>query len=216
LSETRRIGIVGGTGPLGRGLAARLSQSYEVLIGSREEERARAAAEEVSRLTGRKIAGATNLEAASRSDCTILALPDKPKSDLLGELKKELRGKLVISPIVPMKEKAGRFFYSPDNGSAAQSVASILEGSRVAAAFHTTPSAKLLAIRKPLEYSVLVAAETREVFAEASAIVSSIKNLEPIYAGPLSAGGTIEALTPLLLNLAKLNGMRNPSIKIVQ
>jgi len=173
-------------------------------------------AEEVSRLTGRKVGGATNLEAARWSDATILALPDKPKSDLLRELKRELRGKLVISPIVPMKMKQGQFIYSPDDGSAAQSVASIIEGSRVAAAFHTTPAAKLLAIREPLDYTVLVAAETREIFAEASPIVSSIKNLEPLYAGPLSAATTIEGLTPLLLNLAKLNRMRNPSIKIVQ
>ncbi len=208
--------MVGGTGPLGRGLAARLSYGYEVLIGSREEAKARAAAEEIGKLTGRKVRGATNLEAVRRSDITVLALPDKPKRDLLEEMKGELRGKLVVSPIVPMKMKGGWFVYSPDNGSAAQSVASILEGSRVAAAFHTIPAARLLAIGEPLEYTVLVAADKRETFAEASAIVSSIENLEPLYAGTLSTAGAIEALTPLLLNLAKRNGMKNPSIRIVQ
>src|SRR2546428_8389236 len=85
LSEIRRIGIVGGTGPLGRGLAARLSYSYEVLIGSREVTRAEGAAEEISRLTGRKVRGETNLEAARACDSAILALPDQSGSELIQE-----------------------------------------------------------------------------------------------------------------------------------
>src|SRR5438093_4779358 len=83
LSEIRRVGIVGGTGPLGRGLAARLSYKYEGLIGSREERRAREAAEEVTRLTGRKVRGATNLEAARASDTAITGLPDQPTGELI-------------------------------------------------------------------------------------------------------------------------------------
>jgi len=215
LSEIRRIGIVGGTGPLGRGLAARLSYKYDVLIGSREETRAEGAAEEVSRLTGRKVRGATNLEAARACDSAILALPDLAASELLQEMEKELGGKLVISPIVPMEMKDGRFSYSPSDGSAAESVASILDRSRVAAAFHTVPAPKLLAIGEKLEYTVPVAAERRETFKEVATIVSSIQDLRPLYAGPLSSARTIEALTPLLLNLGRLNGMKNLSIRMV-
>ncbi|TLY14388.1 MAG: hypothetical protein E6K84_02400, partial [Thaumarchaeota archaeon] len=174
LSEIRRVGIVGGTGPLGRGLAARLSYKYDVLIGSREERRAREAAEEVTRLTGRKVRGATNLEAARASDTAILALPDQPTGELIQDLKEELDGKLVISPIVPMEMKDGRFTYSPRDSSAAESVASILDRSRVAAAFHTIPAPKLLAMGEKLEYTVPVAAERRETFSEVATIVSSI------------------------------------------
>src|SRR2546428_13619793 len=83
LSEIRRIGIVGGTGPLGRGLAARLSYKYDVLIGSREERRAREAAEEVTKLTGRKARSWTNLEAARAIDTSIHALPDQPTNGLI-------------------------------------------------------------------------------------------------------------------------------------
>ena len=215
MSETTRIGIVGGTGPLGRGLAARLSYSYEVLIGSREKTRAEGAAEEVSRLTGRKVRGATNLEAASASDSAILALPDLAASELIQEMKEELEGKLVISPIVPMEVKDGWFTYSPNDGSAAESVASILDRSRVAAAFHTIPAPKLLAMREKLDYAVPVAAERRETFKEAATVVSSIQDLKPLYAGPLSSARTIEALTPLLLNLGRLNGRKNLSMRIV-
>ena len=215
MSERTRVGIVGGTGPLGRGLAARLSYSYEVLIGSREEAKAEGAAEEVSRLTGRKVRGATNLEAARACDNAILALPDLAASELIQEMKKELGGKLVISPIVPMRIKDGLFTYSPGDGSAAESVASILDRSRVAAAFHTVPAPKLLAIGEKLEYTVPVAAERRETFKEAATVVSSIQDLKPLYAGPLSSARTIEALTPLLLNLARLNGTRNLSMTII-
>ena len=215
MSETKRIGIVGGTGPLGRGLAARLSYGYEVLVGSREETRAAGVAEEVSRLTGGKVTGATNLEVARACDCAILALPDLAASELIREMEKELAGKLVISPIVPMKLEDGRFTYAPSDGSAAESVASILHRSRVAAAFHTVPAPKLLAVGEKLEYTVPVAAEKRETFKEAATVVSSIEDLKPLYAGPLSSARTIEALTPLLLNIGRLNGRKNPSIKIV-
>src|SRR2546428_8199306 len=201
LSETTRIGIVGGTGPLGRGLAARLSYSYEVLIGSREKTRAEGAAEEVSRLTGRKVRGATNLEAASAGDRAILALPDLAASELIQEMKEELEGKLVISPIVPMEVKDGWFTYSPNDGSAAESVASILDRSRVAAAFHTIPAPKLLAMGENLEDTVPVAAEGREPFSEVATIVSSIQDVRPLSAGPLSSARTIESLTPLLFTL---------------
>jgi 8-hydroxy-5-deazaflavin:NADPH oxidoreductase len=215
LSEIRRIGIVGGTGPLGKGLAARLSYTYEVLIGSRGEAKAEGAAEEVRGLTGRKVRGATNLEAARACDSAILALPDLAASELIEEMKNELGGKLVISPIVPMRIEDGLFTYSPGDASAAESVASILDRSRVAAAFHTVPAPKLLAIGEKLEYTVPVAAETREKFKEVATLVSSIQDLKPLYAGPLSSARTIEALTPLLLNIGRLNGRRNPSIRII-
>ena len=215
MSEIGRIGIVGGTGPLGRGLAARLSRSYEVLIGSRVETRAAEVAEEASRLTGRKVGGATNLDVARACDCAILALPDLAATELIQEMEKELWGKLVISPIVPMKLKDGRFTYSPSDSSAAETVASILEGSRVAAAFHTVPAPKLLAMGERLEYTVPVASERRETFKEVAAVVSSIQDLKPLYAGPLSSARTVEALTPLLLNLGRLNGGKNLSIRIV-
>ena len=215
MSERTRVGIVGGTGPLGRGLAARLSHSYEVLIGSREEAKAEGAAEEVSRLTGRKVRGATNLEAARACDSAILALPDLAASELIQEMKKELGGKLVISPIVPMRIEDGLFTYSPGDGSAAESVASILDRSRVAAAFHTVPAPKLLAIGEKLEYTIPVAAERRETFKEVATLVSSIQDLKPLYAGPLSSARTIEALTPLLLNIGRLSGTRNLSIRII-
>jgi len=215
LSRVRSIGIIAGTGYFGMGLAARFAVSYEVLIGSRERARANFVAEEVRRLTGLKVRGATNSEAADSSDVAILALPNRAAEQLIRDLSEPLEGKLVISPIVPMREKKGLFLYSPDRVSAAERVSSILRKSRVAAAFHTLPAQMLLAVRRVLDYSVPVTCENKSIFSEVAFIVSSIRNLHPVYAGPLSTSSSIEALTPMLLNIARFNGMKNPSIRIV-
>ncbi len=215
MSRVRRIGIIAGTGTFGKGLAARLSYNYEVLIGSRERARAQSTAEAVRMITGVEVIGVTNSEAAGLCDAAILALPNQVALKHIQDLRGALAKKLVISPIVPMKLREGRFVYTLSDGSAAERVAAVLRESRVAAAFHNLPAEMLLAVRKQLKYSVLVAAESKEVFSEVAPVVSSIKRLEPFYVGPLSTARSIESLTPLLLNLARLNGMKNPSIRII-
>ena len=69
--------------------------------------------------------------------------------------------------------------------------------------------------RTILDYDVMVAADTREVFAEASVLVSCIPKLRPLYAGPLINSRTLESLTPMLLSVGKLNKIKTPSIKVV-
>jgi 8-hydroxy-5-deazaflavin:NADPH oxidoreductase len=66
-----------------------------------------------------------------------------------------------------------------------------------------------------LDYDVLVTAETREVFAEAAEVVSSIARLRPLYAGPLRNSRMVEGITPTLLNVGKLNKIKSPSIRVV-
>jgi len=215
LSNEKRIAIIGGTGALGRGLAARLSSKYEVIIGSRERGRARSVAAEVGRIAGTKVRGTTNLDAAKFCGVAILALPNDSAYVLAESLRGELEGKVVISPIVPMKIRDREFVYAFETGSAAEKIASILKGSRVAAAFHSLPAEMLLKVREELDYSVLIAADTEDVFSKVAELVLSIKRLEPLRAGPLSTARMIESLTPMLLNLERHGGIRNPSIRIV-
>lgn len=209
-----KIAIVGGTGDLGLGLAVRLAPVHLVMIGSRDHSRAAEAARRASSVSGAKVEGATNAVAVESAEVAILAIPDLPSDEALLLLKPGVQGKLVISPVVPMVFKDGLFQSAGGAVSAAEKVASMLQ-TRVAAAFHTVPAARLLDVPAPLGYDVLVAAESREVFAEAAGIVSSIPGLRPLYAGPLLASRTLEALTPTLLNTGKLNKIRTPSIKIV-
>lgn len=209
-----KISVIGGTGDLGLGLAARLARSHEVTIGSRDQSRAVEAATKASTLTGAPVSGDENCSAARRCDMSILAIPDLPSDAFLTSLKPCLAGKLVISPIVAMKVSGGLFSPALGSGSAAERVASVL-GTRVAGAFHTVPAARLLEVEKELDYDVPVTAESREVYSEAAGVVSAIPRLRPLYAGPLDKSRMIEDITPTLLNLGKLNRIRTPSVKIV-
>ncbi len=210
-----RIAIVGGTGELGLGLAARLANANnQVMIGSRDPSRAKEAARGSSNLTGQHVEGDGNVEAAGWCQVAILAIPELPSDETLLSLKPALDGKLVVSPIVPMVFRDGLFSPALSSGSAAERVASLLQ-TRVAAAFHTVPAAMLLEVKKPLDYDVLVTAETKGVYAEVAVLVSSIAGLRPLYAGPLRNSRLLETMTPALLNVGKLNGIKHPSIKVV-
>jgi len=209
-----RVALIGGTGDLGLGLGCRLAGSHEVIIGSRDAARALEAAKKVSSVSGAVVSGKNNAEAAAACDVAILTIPDLPTDDTLLSLKPSLQGKLVVSPIVPMEFRDGLFYAKPSSRSAAEAVATVL-GTRVAAAFHNVPAARLMESRTVLNYDVMVAAETREVFAEASELVSCIPKLRPLYAGPLSNSRTLESLTPTLLSVGKLNKIKTPSVKVV-
>ncbi len=210
----KTIALIGGTGDLGLGLAARLAGTHKVIIGSRDVSRAAEAASRVSKLTGSKAIGEENGAAARHSDVSILAIPNLPSDLMLLSLKPDLAGKLVVSPIVPMELRGGLFVPSRGPVSAAERVASVL-GTRVAAAFHTVPAARLLAINRKLDCDVLVTAETRETYTEAAEIVSSVPGLRPLYAGPLENSRMLEEITPILLDAGKLNRIAYPSIKVV-
>ena len=196
------------------GLAVRLSKHYAVLIGSREEARAHKSAEQVKGISGGSVLGCTNGDAAGACEVAILAIPDLPTPEMLRELAPSLRGKLVISPIVPMKFHDGVFSYTLREGSAAEKVASALQA-RVASALHTVPAEKLLKLDQALELDVLVAADSRETFVETAELVSKIERLRPLHAGPLGVSRMVESITPLLLNVGRFNKIRSPSIRIV-
>src|SRR5207244_3253398 len=139
---------------------------------------------------------------------------DLPTDEMLRDLAPLLNGKLVISPIVPMRFQDGLFRYTMPEGSAAEKVASILQ-TRVAAALHTVPAEKLLKHDMLLELDVPVADDTKEIFSEAAALISEISRLRPLYAGPLIVSRMLESMTPLLLNIGRFSKIRSPSIKIV-
>ncbi|MDV3293285.1 MAG: NAD(P)-binding domain-containing protein [Nitrososphaerales archaeon] len=202
-----KIAIVGGTGKLGTGLAAQLSKKHEVYIGSRDEAKAEAAAKAAG------VKGGESHAVAGLCEAAVLTIPYEAVGPLVS-FERELAGKLVISPVVPMRREGGAFYYLEGQGSAAQQVASALKSSRVAAALHTLP-ARFLKQPEKLNVDVPVAADDKGTFAEAAEIVRSVGGLRPLYSGPLSSASSIERLTPLLLNLAALNGFKTPSVKFV-
>ncbi|MDG7007852.1 MAG: NADPH-dependent F420 reductase [Nitrososphaerota archaeon] len=214
-ATSMRLAIIGGTGTLGKGLAIRLSAANQVLIGSRSEEKAESAAAEIKAATGRDVQGGSNEDVANSCDAAILAVPSLDDPGFLDALKAPLKGKIVISPIVPMRFENGFLVYSKATGSAAEDVATVLRESRVAAAFHHVPALTMANEDEELGFDVLVACDNKADYEGASAIVGSVKGLRPLYAGPLSVSRALEQLTPILINTARLNNLRRLSVKLV-
>jgi 8-hydroxy-5-deazaflavin:NADPH oxidoreductase len=195
-----RIGVLGGTGDQGRGLALRLAMSgLQVVVGSRSSERA---AEAASAL-GHGITGATNAECATNSDIVIAAVPYDGHRDLLVSLAGELAGKIVVDCVNPLGfDKSGAFVLKVDEGSAAEQAAAVLPNSTVVGAFHNV-SAQLLLDTELAEVAtdVLVLGDVREATDAVEAVVNRIAGMRGIYGGRLRNAAQVEALTANLISI---------------
>jgi hypothetical protein len=216
-----RIALLGGTGHIGAGLAFRLKLAdYDVIVGSRKLEKALMKAEEYNRIVEAKggeanIEGMENSDAAKHADIAILTIPWDKAFLTAEDLKRELKGKIVVSPVVPMQRKDGRFVYTPPpEGSAAEKIASIVDA-RVVAAFNNIPAAKFADPEAEFQWDVAVCSDDAEAKKAVMAVINSIEGLRALDAGPLSAARTVEALTPLLINLALKNGMKDLGVRFV-
>jgi hypothetical protein len=203
-----KVAIIGGTGSMGMALARHLSRNDEVIIGSRDPARAKAAAE--------GIRGAVGMDYRGASKAANVVLFTIPYSAIgsVRELAPELAGKLVISMINPLREEEGLLVYAGGDVSAAEELARLLSGSRVATAFNNVPSGFLAREAVP-PVDVLVAADSKETYEEAAKLVKGIREMRPLYAGPLSQARIIEGITPLVLNLARLNGTGSLTTRFV-
>ena len=204
------VGILGGTGDQGRGLAIRLAQAGQpVLIGSRARQRAQTAAQEIAALTGGQVEGAENEEVAQRSDLVIVAVPYDGHAATLRELAEPLRGKVIIDCVNPLGfGKQGHFALAVPEGSAAQQAEAILPESRVTAAFHHV-SAELLANLDlaEMDLDVLVLADDREAARLVQALANRIKGIRGVHAGRLRNAAQVEALTANLIAINKRYGV---------
>ena len=203
------IGIIGGTGPLGTGLALRFAAAgLEVQVGSRDPERAREVAHRLNSLlkgSATEVGGGRNQEVAARA-LVVVALPyEAMRATVLG-LAPELAGKIVISTAVPMSFASGRPEpVHPEAGSAAEELAEICPGSRVVGAFQTVAAGQLLDLRLRLDEDVLVGGDDREARKEVANLVQRIEGLRAVESGPLATCRYAEGLTPLLLRLNRMH-----------
>jgi len=193
-----KIAVIGGTGKIGGAVAKQLAKSNSVIIGSRDPVKAEGAAKKIDGAVGADYA-----TAAREAEAAVVAVPYSALATLSG-LADELSGKLVISTVNPLKVENGLTLFALERGSAAEELAELLPKSRVATGFNNVPPL-LLQRDEVVPMDVMVAADTRETYDEAAKIIGSIPNIRPLYAGPLSQAGLIEALTAVVLNLASLN-----------
>ena len=219
-----RIGILGGTGPAGSALAARLASiGFDVVIGSRSSERAsEVVVEYVAKfpeLEGH-LSGGDNAH-ASLCELLVIATPWDSAATTVQENAASLSGKIVISMANALVRVAGEFQpLLPPRGSVAAHIQAAIPLSRVVAAFHHLPAKELGHIGQPIDSDVLICSDDRDAIQIVSDIVERIPGCRPLDAGLLSNAMAIEAFTAVLLQLnvryktrvaPKLTGIRLPA-----
>lgn len=204
----RTIAILGGTGPEGTGLANRFARAGEhVVIGSRDPQRAQAAATKLRAEVGAPavVDGADNASAASQCDVALLTIPFSGMAALLKELKTIWKpGTVVIDTTVPLAASVGG---SPSKmlgvwqGSAVEAARELLPQSvSVAAAFHNLGAA-LLAGSAAVECDVLVCSDDENAKQVAIELARKIPGVRAVNGGKLENARIVESMTALLIGL---------------
>ncbi len=222
-----KVGIIGGTGGMGKGFALRWSKNNDVIIGSRDASRASSSAEEYTNLAKESfgeingtITGKDNLSVAKESDVLVLSIPyeniDSLCSVILPEIKESC---VVVSPIVPMVKTDVGFEFIPikENKPYSYQLVSkyIKDKSKLVSAFHVISEKKLVNPTLVLDYDIFVCGDDKESVEVVNGLINEIKGLRPIYLGPGELSYMAEISTPLLLNAMIRNKIKNPGIKIV-
>ena len=194
------IGILGGTGEQGRGLARRLSMAgNRVIIGSRGAGRAATVAAELG--GGPLLTGALNHQAAERADMAIAAMPWDGHRDLLASLATPLAGKILVDCVNPVGfDSRGAYPIKVAEGSAAEQAAALLPDSTVVGAFHHVSAYLLLDpdVEK-IELDVLVLGDDRAATDLVAALADRIPGMRGVFGGRLRNCGQVEALTANLI-----------------
>ena len=220
-SEQTSVGVLGGTGPAGTALAARLASiGYSVVIGSRSSERAEEKAREIRDAwpaLNLPLRGGSNDESAA-CDIVVLATPWDSAATTVREHAVALRGKVVIS-MANALVRVGHEFQPlvPPRGSVAAHVQAAAPDCRVVAAFHHLPAKELGHLGDPIDSDVLICSDDKAAIETVSEMVRRIPGCRPLDSGELSNATAIEAFTAVLLQLnvryktrvaPKLNGIK--------
>lgn len=214
-----KIALIGGTGDIGKGFAVRWGEKHEIIIGSRNADKAEESAATVLQLLGAGgvVRGMDNASAIAEADVVVLCVPYEHLASVTADLFDSYKSQLVISPVVPMIYN-GKFFsyHPPAEGSAAMQARSHLpESVRVVSAFHTICAAALQDKERVMKADVFICGDDGEAIDITTQLAGEIKSLRPLKAGPLAVSSLVESLTPFLLNVARKNKIKDAGIAIV-
>jgi len=209
------IAILGGTGKEGAGLAARwASAGHAIIIGSRDEERAKQKAaemrEKVHKLT---VIGHSNLDAARLGEVVVVALPAIGLDATLPPLREACAGKVVVSTVVPLTFGGPRLFTPPAAGSSAEEIQALLPEAKVVASFHHIAAHELSETDHEIECDLLMCggdAAAKQAVTELGASMG----LRSIDVGALSNAGPLEGITAVLATVNRRYKLKNSGIKI--
>jgi NADPH-dependent F420 reductase len=198
------VGILGGTGDQGRGLAYRFARAGQpVLIGSRSAQRGADAAAELAAMPGvaAEVRGGDNETVCREADVVIVAVPWEGHGDTVAGLRPVLAGKIVVDCVNPLGfDKRGAYPLPVPEGSAAEQAAALLPESRVCAAFHHVSATLLIDPEvAEIDMDILVLGEDREAVDVVRALANRIPAMRGIAAGRLRNAGQVESLTANLI-----------------
>ena len=210
MSESKAVvAILGGTGGLGTGFARRWAEAgYQIIIGSRTQEKAETAAEELRELMQERGVGSVsvtamdNVAAASAADIVALTVPFAHHADTLISVKTALQGKILIDVTVPLVPPKVARVQLPAEGSAGQIAQNILgEGVSVVSAFQNV-AAVHLQDGQGMDCDVLVCGDNKDARAKVIELVEAA-GLRGFHAGSIANAAAVEAMTSLLIFINK-------------
>jgi hypothetical protein len=224
-----KIGIIGGTGGMGEGFALRWCANHEIILGSRDKQKAQTVSENhikniknsryAEKVKG-TIRGTDNLSVAKESDILILSIPYENIQSMCTEIANLIDDNcIIVSPIVPMNRNQDGFYYIPFQEGKKSAGIMVSENlpkcNKIVSAFHTISEIKLKDVESALNADTFICTNNKESLAKISDLVSEIDGLRPIYLGPLSLSYQAEVMTPMILNASKQNKIKHPGIKLV-
>lgn len=214
---TKTIAVLGGTGNEGPGLALRWAKSgrYDVIIGSRQAEKAERVAAELNEKAGQNLLrGLTNEEAAQAADICVLTVPYKAQGPTLESLCEMLQGKILVDVTVPLQPPKVSRVHVPAGGSAGLEAQAILgEGVRVVSAFQNVGAAHLAEDEGHIDCDVLICGDDKEAKAEVIELAEAA-GMRGVNAGPLQNGVVVEGLTSILIGINIRHKVKGAGIKI--
>ncbi len=221
-----RIALLGGTGDIGQGLALRWAYdtNHEILIGSRDPEKARTKADEYeteldSRGLEKTIKGFENSMAADRADIVVLAVPPYHVSDTVEAVADRLDDEtILVSPAVGMKgDENGMHYHRPGAGSVTAVAAEAApENVPVVGAFHNLAADRLANLDIELDLDTLVVGDDGDAKGTVTMLAESIDGIRVLDAGPTANAAEVESITPLVINIAKHNeGMHDVGVRFL-
>lgn len=224
-----KIGIIGGTGGMGEGFALRWSFNHEIILGSRDKQKAQDIAKNhMDVLKGSSyhekingnISGNDNVSVARESDVLILSIPYENIQNTCKDIENVISEDcIIVSPMVPMSRNQSGFYYVPfveGKKSAGVMVRENLPNcDKIVSAFHTISEVKLKDIESPLNADTFICTDNKEVLVNINDLICEIEGLESIYLGSLELSYQAEMMTPMILNASKQNKLKHPGIKLV-
>ena len=200
------IGILGGTGALGRGLAYRWARAgFEIIIGSRDLNRATEAADELRELAGgnARVSGSGLRECAESADIVVLAVPWAAHDATLEAVGDQVGQKILVNVVVPLEGGPGGLrAVRPEAGSVCALAQEMLPDARVVGGFHHVSYVKLQDVESTsIDCDVLLVSDDDDAIAEVRKLVETIPGMRGVHAGKLSGAFAVEGLTANLISM---------------